>query len=254
MSLPTFQQYQAEFTGHIRNPKSAARPKGVPARRMKVYTEIVFNNMEGTLATCFPVSKKVLGVRRWMRLVRDFMAQHSCATPWFRQIPEELLHWLGTARSCNQDLPGFIYSLAHYEWIELAIAVSDATLDTRTLLPDGNLLSGHPALAPALVLLEYAYPVHRISPKFRPLHPWTEPIHLLVFRNQADEVGFIEVNSVSARLIGLLQSANLTGQQTLEKIAAEMQHPNTQAILQFGAELLDDLKRQGVIWGTFGQV
>lgn len=252
MSLPTFQQYQAEFTGHIRNPKSAARPKGVPARRMKVYTEIVFNNMEGTLAACFPVSRKILGTRRWMKLVRDFMAQHRCATPWFRQIPEELLHWLETAPPSNQDLPGFLYSLAHYEWIELAIAVSDAVPDATPDL-DGNLLTGHPALAPALVLLEYTYPVHRLSPKFKPAQPLTEPVHLLVFRDQADEVRFIELNPVSARLIGLLQSANLTGQQALEKISAEMRHPDPQAILQFGAELLDDLKRQGAIWGSFGQ-
>ncbi len=250
MSLPTFQQYQADFTGHIRNPKSAARPKGVPARRMKVYTEIVFNNMEGTLTACFPVSKKVLGVRRWMRLVRDFMAQHSCSTPWFRQIPEELLRWLETSPPCNQDLPPFLPSLAHYEWIELAIAVSDAALDSDTLAPDGDLLTGRPVLAPALALLEYAYPVHRISPKFKPAQPLAEPVHLLVFRGTRDEVRFIELNPVSARLINLLQPGELTGRQALEQIAAEMQHPAPQTVVQFGLELLNDLWRQKAVWGT----
>lgn len=250
MSLPTFQQYQAEFTGHIRNPKSAARPKGVPARRMKVYTEIVFNNMEGTLAACFPVSKKVLGIRRWMRLVRDFMAQHSCATPWFRQIPEELLRWLETLPPCNQDLPPFLYSLAHYEWVELAIAVSDAALDTDKLIADGNPLVGRPVLAPALALLQYDYPVHRISPKFKPTQPLAEPVHLLVFRDVADEVRFIELNPVSTRLLGLLQPGKLTGRQALEQIAAEMQHPVPETVIQFGAELLEDLKKRDAILGV----
>lgn len=249
MSLPTFQQYQAEFTSHIRNPKSASRPKGVPARRMKVYTEIVFNNMEGTLAACFPVSKKVLGVRRWMRLVRDFMAQHRCSTPWFRQIPEELLRWLGTSPPCNQDLPPFLPSLAHYEWIELAIAVSDATLETGALVSDGDLLTGRPALAPALALLKYAYPVHRISPKFRPAQPLTEPVHLLVFRNLTDEVRFIELNLMSARLIELLQPGILTGKQALEQIAAEMRPPTPTTVIKFGTDLLQDLQQQGVVEG-----
>jgi len=249
MSLPTFQQYQAEFTGHIRNPKSAARPKGVPARRMKVYTEIVFNNMEGTLAACFPVSKKILGTRRWMRIVRDFMAQHRCATPWFRQIPEELLRWLETSPPCNQDLPPFLPSLAHYEWIELAIAVSDAALDTAPD-PEGDLLAAKPALAPALALLEYAYPVHRISPRFKPEQPNAQATHILVFRDRNDEVRFTELNPVSARLVTLLQPGNLTGWQALEQIAAEMQHPTPQAVVQFGLELLSDLRRQEAVWGT----
>lgn len=252
MSLPAFQQYQAEFTGHIRNPKSASRPKGVPARRMKVYTEIVFNNMEGTLAACFPVSKKILGVRRWTRLIHDFMAQHSCVTPWFREIPEELLRWLATAPSAAQDLPPFFYSLAHYEWIELAIAVSDATLDSDVLIPDGDLLAGRPALAPALALLQYDYPVHRISPKLKPTQPLAEPSHLLVYRDMADDVKFIELNPVSTRLLDLLGSGELTGREALEQIASELQHPAPDAVLQFGAELLVDFRRQAAIWGIFG--
>lgn len=253
MSLPAFQQYQAEFTSHIRDPKAVARPKGVPARRMKVYTEIVFNNMDETLSACFPVIKKILGVRRWMRMVRAFFAQHRCATPMFRQIPEEFLRWLETSPEAVQDLPPFLSSLAHYEWIELAIAVSDAVLDASALAADGDLLAGRPALAPALALLQYAYPVHHISPRFKPAQPLAEPVHLLVFRNPADEVRFIELNPVSARLLGLLQTGNLTGKQALEQIAAEMQHPDLQAVIQYGAELLEDLRRQGAVWGVFRQ-
>lgn len=252
MSVPNFQQYQAQFTGHIRDPKAVTRPKGVPARRMKVYTEIVFNNMNDTLSACFPVARKVLGVRRWTRMMRAFFAEHRCATPWFRQIPEEFLRWLETSPEAIAALPPFLHSLAHYEWIELAIAVSDATQDA-SLIQDGDPLTSRLALAPALALLQYAYPVHRISPRFKPAQPLSQPVHLLVFRNSSDEVQFIELNPVSARLLGLLQSGNLTGQQALEQIAAEIQHPDPQAVIQYGAELLEDLRRQGAIWGMFRQ-
>jgi hypothetical protein len=251
--MNSFQQYQAQFTAHIRDPRGVARPEGVPARRMKVYTEIVFNNMDETLSVCFPVIKKVLGVRRWTRMVRAFFALHRCATPMFRQIPEEFLRWLETSPAAIQDLPPFVTSMAHYEWIELAIGVSDAALDTAELAADGDLLNGRPALAPALALLQYVWPVHRISPRFKPREPLAEPVHLLVFRNHADEVRFIELNPVSARLLGLLQAGNLTGQQALQQIAAEMQHPDPQAVIQFGAELLEDLRRQGAVWGIFRQ-
>ena len=59
--LPAFQRYQLAFTGHIRNPQLNKRPRGVEARRMKVYNELVFNNLESFLLACFPVLRKVLG-------------------------------------------------------------------------------------------------------------------------------------------------------------------------------------------------
>ncbi len=247
--MSKFQQYQAEFSSHIRDPGTVARPAGVPVRRMKVYTEIVFNNMDETLSACFPVTRKILGVRRWKRLVRSFMIQHRCTTPLFRQIPEAFLQWLGTVPQSIEELPPFIFSLAHYEWIELAIAVSDAVRDSADLEPDGDLLTGQPVLAPALILLQYDYPVHRISPRFKPAQPLPQPVHLLVFRSPSDEVRFMELNPVSTRLLGLLLTAEITGQQALSQIAAELQHPDPHAVIQFGAELLEDLRRQGAILG-----
>ncbi len=243
-----FQRYQAAFTDHIRDPQAVSRPSGVPSRRMKVYTEIVFNNMEGTLAACFPVSKKIVGVRRWNRLVRAFLAGHRCGTPLFRQIPEEFLRWLEGGPRAMEDLPPFFESLAHYEWVELAIAVADVGMPSAHAA--GDLLAGRPVLMAALMLLEYPYPVHHISPRFRPLQPSAEPTRLLVFRNVEDEVVFIEINAVTARLVQLLQGEVASGRAALEQIARELRHSDVPAVLRFGAALLDDLRRQGVIMGT----
>ena len=244
--MSSFQQYQAEFTAHIRDPKAAARPAGVPARRMKVYTEIVFNNMEATLSACFPVARKVLGVRRWTRLVRAFFAQHRCATPWFRQIPEEFLRWLEPAPDAASS---YLYSLAHYEWVELALTLSDAPVPPHD--PDGDLLAGVPLLAPALMLLRYDWPVQRISPHFKPLQPLAEPVHLLVFRDAGDQVRFVEINQVSARLLGQLQAGGISGAAALKVVADDkLLHPEPAAILQYGAALLADLRRQGAIIGV----
>lgn len=244
MSNPAFQQYQAEFTSHIRVPSSVKPPKGSSARGMRVYADIVFNNMNETLSACFPVCKKILGARRWKKLVRSFIAEHRCSTPWFRQIPEELLHWLETSPDAALDLPPFIPGLAHYEWMELAIAISDAAA-TAAPDPDINLLTSRPSLAPALALLDYDWPVHRISPRSKPGHP--SPVSLLVFRDTTDNVRFIELNPVSARLVRLLQKGQCTGQQALEQIAREIQHAEPQAVVRFGAEVLEELRRQGAI-------
>jgi len=92
--LPAFQQYQFDFSAHIRNPKENPRPQGVEARRMKIYNELLYNNLEGFLLACFPVLQRILGSRKWAKLVREFFAEHRCHTPFFRQIPDEFVQYL----------------------------------------------------------------------------------------------------------------------------------------------------------------
>lgn len=249
-SVPAaFQRYQLQFTAHIRDPRANPRPPKVLAKRMRVYTEIVFNNLESSVATCFPVTKRVLGIRAWNRLIRCFLVHHQCHSPLFRQIPEEFLRYLQSS-TIPENLPPYLQSLAHYEWIELALAVANVGIDMGRVDIDGDLLEGQPVLPPALALLSYVYPVQLISPRFKPKQPLEQPVHLLVFRNTEDDVRFIELTSVTARLLGILQAEAITGRQALEKIAAEMAHPNPQTIIQFGQTILADLKAQGAILGV----
>lgn len=210
--LPAFQQYQLQFTGHIRNPRAHPSPSNVSAKRMRVYTEIVFNNLESAVAACFPVAKKVLGVRAWNKLIRGFFMQHRCHSPLFRQIPEAFLCYLETA----ENLPPYLKNLAHYEWIELALAVADASIDMSDV--DTDLLDGQPVFSPALAWPSYDYPVQRISPRCKPKQPLAQPVNLLVFRDAGDDVRFIELNPVTARLLGMLYTAPIAGRQALNSL------------------------------------
>jgi hypothetical protein len=247
--LPAFQAFQFEFTRHIRDPKAHPRPQGVPARRMKIYNELLFNNLEGFLLACFPVLRQVLGKRKWTSLVRDFFAGHRCHTPFFRQIPDEFVHYLQSGRGARESDPPFLLELAHYEWIELVLSVSnkEAPADIE---PDGDLLHAIPVLNPVLSVLQYAYPVHRIGPCFKPAAPPSEPTHLLVFRDAEFEVRFVHLNPVSARLVALLGEGLVTGQQALERIAEELKHPAPAAVISGGLDILRSLRAQQAILGT----
>lgn len=246
MAIPDFRQFQLQFSGHIRNPQGHRRPAGVAAKRMQVYTELVFNNLESSLAACFPVAKKVLGIRAWKKLVRGFLMQHQSRSPIFRKIPEEFLSFL----RATEDLPPYLYSLAHYEWMELAISAQDADVDMQQIDTTSDLLDATPVFVPALALLSYDYPVHRISPRTRPAQPLAQPAHLLIFRDIEDNVRFIELNRVTARLVDILKARTLTCRQALEQVAVELNHPDIQAIVGFGMDILANLKQQGAILGS----
>jgi len=244
-----FQSYQREFAAHIRDPRGAGRPKGVPARRMKVYNELIYNNLEGFLLACFPICRKILGKRRWGRLMRPFFRDHACHTPYFRQIPEEFLKYLQEDWERPEDFPAFLPELAHYEWVELELDTSDRDANLPAHDPDGDLLAGHPLLNPVMRVLAYRWPVHRLSPRFKPSEPPAQPTFTLAYRGADHRVRFTLVNPATARLLTLLQEGRgPTGREALALLGAEMSLP-AEALHTHGVELLDDLRRQGAILG-----
>ncbi len=245
-----FQHYQRAFTAHIRDPRAARRPKGVPARRMKVYNTLLYNNLESFLLSCFPVCRKILGKRRWDRLVRTFFRDHACRTPYFRQIPEEFLKYLQDEWAPAPEDPAFLPELAHYEWVELELDTSDRDADLPPYDPAGDLLAGRPLLNPVLRVLAYRWPVHRLSPRYKPAEPPAEPTFTLAFRDAGHQVRFTLINSATARLLNLLQDMpGLTGAQAIAGLEEEMFLP-TETLRAHGAALLADLRTRGAILGT----
>ncbi len=236
-----FQEFQRDFGRHLRDPRAAAVPAGVPARRMAIYSELLFNNLTGFLDACFPVTRSVLGERHWRRLNRTFFREVRCHTPYFREIPREFLEWLPADAG-----PVWLKELAHYEWVELALDVMATDTPSHDLR--GDLLAGVPVLAPALMNLAYAWPVQRIGRDYRPRKP--KPVHLLVFRDAADAVQFVELNPVSARLATLLQEGGRSGRAACLAIAAELGHPQAETVVAHGATVLAELRAVGAILGS----
>lgn len=246
MNVPaSLGDFQTAFGRHLRDPRGRRRPAGVAARGAGIYRELLRNNLEGFLLACYPVSREVLGRRRWRRLVDAFFRDARCQTPYFRQIPQEFLRWLESVPP-PVDLPPWARELAHYEWVELALDVMDAPPPMHHA--EGDLMAGRPVLAPALMNLAYGWPVHRIGPGWRPRRP--RATRLLVFRDPGDAVRFVELNPVSARLVDLLADGTLRGGEACARIAAELRHPDPAAVLRHGAGVLAELRAAGAILGV----
>jgi hypothetical protein len=242
---------QREFTAHIRDPDGKPVPGGVEDRRMKIYRDLFFNNIGSLLSSNFPVLVKLFDESSWKALVRDFYAHHQCQTPLFPEVAREFLRYLQDERGERERDPPFLLELAHYEWIELALELDERSARDVPANPQGDLLEGQPVLSPLVHALSYRFPVHRIGPDFQPARPPVEPTHLLVYRNQADEVRFMLLNGVSRLLVDLLKENNAeTGRQLLERIAARIGHPDPDRVIAAGVQLLRDLKNRDILLGT----
>jgi hypothetical protein len=141
--------------------------------------------------------------------------------------------------------------LAHYEWVELALSIDERAPDPAAADAGGDLLEGRPVLNPVHRSLAYRFPVHRLSPGYTPAAAPAEPTRLLVYRDLDDEVGFVEINVVTARLLELLADETIaTGRAALLRIAAELNHPQPATVIEGGRTILEDLRNRQVVLGT----
>lgn len=237
-------EFQLAFGRRIRGASRAPLPPGVPRQRMAVYEELLFNNLCSFLDRCFPVGRACLGDVRWARLCRAFYRDWPCATAWFREIPRAFVDYLEAGS--RQRLPRWFAELARYEWAELAVDVMDVAPPAG--LTDGDLVEGCPVVNPALLSLAFQWPVHCIGPDARPRRP--VPVQLLVFRDAADAVCFVETNPATARLLSLLEAGGVSGREALAQLAAELGRAPDAAFMDFGRHSLADLRRLGVLLGT----
>lgn len=216
---------------------------------MAIYRELFYNNVEGFLSSGFPVLRELTDDDSWHAMARDFFASHHCHSPIFMEISREFLSYLEQERGKREDDFPFLYELAHYEWVELALSIAEAD-PVPIDRPDGDLLEGIPVLSSLAWPLCYQYPVHRISKDFQPQEPADQPVYLMVYRNNDDDVGFIELNAISARLFSLLQDdSSLTGRQALEQIASELNHPKPEVVIDGGRQILKAWQQRDIVLG-----
>lgn len=243
-------EVQFALSRHLRAPDAAPAPDDIEPRRLAVYRELLYNNVEGFLAGYYPVLRRITPDARWHALVRDWYASHRARTPLFPRLPREFLDWL-EQRPLAPDDPPFLRELARYEWAEAALAIDPREIDPAGVDPAGDLLDGIPVASPLLWPLAFAWPVHRVGPDYQPDAPPPEPTYLVVFRDRADDVRFLELNAVSARLLELvLAGGDATGRALLLTIAAELRHPDPATVVAAGAAVLADLRARDILLGT----
>jgi len=250
--LPEFQKKQMAFAAHIRDPEHVAAPDGVEDRRMAIYRELFFNNIRNLMANMFPVLRKLYTDEKWHSLIRQFMQRHRAETPYFLQLPQELLEFLQNEYTPQDDDFAFLVELAHYEYIELALSISEDGNDLTGVDPDGDLLANVPVKSVLAWVYAYQFPVHRISTEFIPEEPAEQTVFLAVYRRDNDKVGFLELNPVTARLLELLDEndSQISGEAMLRSLAEEINYANVEALIQHGATALEEMRQLGIVTGT----
>ena len=202
--MENFKHIQHQFMAHIRDPENNQIPSHYEDRRMGIYRDLFFNNIESFVASAFPVLKSLYTEQTWKELVRDFFINHDCQSPYFLDISESFLDYLIEQRELDDSDPVFMIELAHYEWIELALSIKKETREESQLM-NGQLKTTGLYLSELATVLSYSFPVHQISADFQPQEGVEGSCHLIVYRDSEDEVGFMAINALTALMMQVLE-------------------------------------------------
>lgn len=202
-------QQQLGFCANIRDPENVPVPGGLELRRVRIYQELVFNNIESLLASTLPVTVSILSDDQWLGLVRGFVKEHSAQTPYFSQLTTEFLQYLSEI-TLPPEYPGFLLELIHYEQMELEIFMRDSDDGAKFSAPAGKVTAGALGsfaleVSSRVQLLAYAYPVHQISPAYIPNEVPEQPTCLLVFQDSEGDVRFLDMQPLGYQLVEFLQ-------------------------------------------------
>lgn len=246
----TFIKEQHTFTQHMRDPENAPAPEGIESRRISVYTDLIFRNIENFIANSFPVLRQAIHDDGWHIILRGFLKKHISRTPYFPKLPLEFLNYLEQEQD-EIELPAFCIELAHYEWIEISLSFDPREISFKNVDQNGDLLKGIPVLNLLAQPLIYQWPVHKISSNFVPKEKPDEPTYLIVYRDHLYDVGFIELNQIAAKLIEELQkNTDKTGEEILLDIAKQLQHPDQKVVIKGGFEVIQDFKKKDILLGV----
>ena len=240
-----FRAKQAEFAAYIRDPQHNPAPADVAPERMAMYRELFFNNIDSFLATSFPVLRSLFSEQHWQALASDFFARHRCHTPYFSEIAEEFLDYLQQGQTVS-DYP-FLWELAHYEWVELALAIAKDQPEFAVDADQVDLERQALAVSPLAWLLAYRFPVQKISPQYRPLSVADQTTYLVVYRDQFHEVHFMETVALTFRLLQLLEAEPQNAKNLIGHLSQEIPGSRVDALLPHAYATLQDMLSRGIV-------
>jgi len=242
---------QYRFTASIRDPERNPAPDGIEDRRMAIYRDLVYSNMESFVSSNFPVIRSLYDDAAWSAFTHEFLREHRCHSPLFPEFAREFLRWLEVRQEHGRGDPPWLLELAHYEWAELALALDESEIGQVAHDPDGDPVSGVPVVSPLACVLGYRFPVHLIKASFRPQETPAQPTWILLVRDRDDDVRFHEINALSTMLIERLrENTTLSGEQCVDALLADRPADEAAALRPAGIALLRELRSFEAILGT----
>jgi len=220
--------------------KVCFEPRFKPQGRYQLYRELVSDRMLQVLQNVCPVANEILTEAEWQKILGEYLKKSPPQSEILRDLPYEFSAWLKSHRHGLSKKFPYLGELVEYEAMEVKV---NFLPDDAEKTPRGKL-----RLNPAHFLGHYRWPVHFLSADFHDIKKIPRgAYHLLLWRDSADNVNFMEVNALVASLIRELETGPKKLVELLKTIAAQNGIPAGEEFISEGKALMADLEEKEIL-------
>ena len=239
-------EQETKFANYCRTGNFVRLKKTTPDR-LPHYRRLVYNVIDDTLQTAYPLTYKLLAATEWNMLVKDFFSTHACQSFQVWKMPYELYQYVEQHNLSVKEKYPHLLNLLLFEWMEIEVFMME-DIDVPAFKTNGTLITDELILNPEHFLLVTEYPVHqKKATEINVADKGT--YYLLIFREpQTGKVIFIELSLFFVWLIEQIKTTGYSVYQ-LSKEASRLFNIPQQQILENSQSFLSELQQQQFILG-----
>ncbi|NQV02928.1 MAG: putative DNA-binding domain-containing protein [Bacteroidia bacterium] len=197
--LETTRLHQANLASYCRTGDYTSIP-GVNEKHVHHYRRLVYNVIDDTLRSAFPLTVNLLKPKDWTATMQRFFLEHPCQSPQVWTMPKEFYTYLYETQPDIVKKHPFLLELLLFEWLEVELyMMPDLPVEFSR---EGNLLTDRLVINPEHNLKAFSYPVHLKNAKFITL---TDKGNYFLVMHRLPESGKVEFTDLSPFLVRMLE-------------------------------------------------
>lgn len=224
-------EVQSKLANYCRTGLIADIP-GANHDHIKHYRRLVFNIINDSLQSAYPLTYQLLKDSSWDELVDEFFTNHPCQSPQVWWMPKEFYEYLVEQDHAILAQYPFLPNLLEMEWLEVELfMMEDIPVSFEN---DSKYNSDKVIINPEHRLVHFSYPVH--LKKASDIDSSDKGHYFLVMHREPEtgKVLFMDLSLFFARIIEIL---NIRPYTTDELIASTCNDFNLHANEQIETEV-----------------
>ena len=215
---------------------------GVTPGRLHNYRRLIYNIVDDTMATAFPVTKKWLTPNEWDILISDFLKDHPAQTPQVWKLPFEFYEFVEQKGYADKFDKAAMNNLLFFEWLEIDIhTMPDKTVTVSK--KNNDMLNDKLMLNPHSAIVRLEYPVHLMHAEKAADNKGE--YFVIIYRNhETDAVHFTALSPLFAYFLDQLP---VSLKEVIPSLSITFGIPDRATVLNGLMPFIDDCVKQTII-------
>ena len=221
---------------------------GINRKHISHYRRLVLNIIQHNLLQAYPIASRVIGEKKFTKLIDYFFAHHKSKTPQIWKLPVEFYEFAVTNKWSEKYKYPWLNDLLLFEWMEIQVHTMPDR-QTPVVYNEGNLLHAKLVVNNEFEIIQLEYPVHMVPVLETPQHKGN--YFVLLFRHPENgKVQFLDLSALYVYIIEELAKTPSSISELVSLILSNFKIFKREDISSALRNFIPDMAKQGLILGT----